>query len=67
MFRLSSIPLWKKLERVAEAHVLRKMLSPTRGCAELPIYLSKGAFLRLNVSREPLFVFEFVETLFAFE
>lgn len=30
-------------------------------------FVQKGHLLRLNVSREPLFVFEFVETLFAFE
>lgn len=56
-------------ERVAEARVSRSLRWLTRNRAVRTIIYKRGGvprLLHLNVSREPLFVFEFEDALFAF-
>lgn len=63
MFRLSAFSEGCRGSHPSEFAVF------TRGGAGTLIYIPKGGIILLrllNVSREPLFVFEFVETLFAF-
>lgn len=57
--------VWRGLPRLMSLADCGAQLVSFAGSCDYVV--QKGHLLRLNVSREPLFVFEFVETLFAFE